>query len=365
MRIQWGRYAAIMLVIMFAVTFIGCQSTSVRSAKIYMQQDDPENAKDVLLEGAEVSPNDAELWYVLGKVHAELDEWTEMDAAFKKAQDITSSYDDDIENTRYENWRLKYNAAVAPFNDGDYEQTIEILLTALIIKPSDPETHKRLGLSYLQTDQFSLAEMHLLAAIAVEEEDEKDVSSRRNLLLLYWQQEDFEKVISTADDLLALDAFNGEMDEKTLGMKSDTIQKKALSLQQLDRTDEAIVTWDSAIDSSPSNPDFYYNKAILLHSMENYSAAAEAYLKSIELNPDDNEARLNAARALLGMEQYPTILEVLEPWLFPEGVVSEEIIVHDNTDAYMLLRAAYLNLGMEDKADILARILANILEQGN
>jgi len=362
MRIHWGRAATILLIIMFAATLIGCQSTSVRSAKIYMQQDDPENAKEVLLEGAEVSPNDPELWYVLGKVHAELDEWVEMDAAFGKTQEITSKYDADITNTRYENWRLKYNAAVAPFNDGDYDRTIEILLTALVIKPGDAETHKRLGLSYLQTEQFGLAEEHLQAAIAVE--DEKDVSSRRNLLLLYWQQEDFDKVIAAANDLLALDTFKAEMDEKTATMKNDAIEKKAWSLEQLDRIDEAIVTWDDAIESDPDNPDLFFNKALVLHGMEDYSTAAVAYLKAIELNPSDNVARQNAARALLAGEQYQTMIDVLEPWLFPDGVISEDVIVHDSTDPYMLLRAAYLNLNMEDKADILARILAEILERG-
>jgi Flp pilus assembly protein TadD len=364
MRNLLSRAAAILLIIIFAVALIGCQSTSVRSAKIYMQQDDPANAKEVLLEGAKVSPNDPELWYVLGKVHAELDEWNEMDEAFKKAHELSSQYDDDIKNTRYENWRMKYNAAVAPFNDADYDKCIDILQTALIIKPHDPESHKRLGLCYLQTEQFDLAEEHLLAAVAVEGE-EKDISSRRNLLLLYWQKEDFENVIVTADDLLGMGVFTGEMDEKTTGMKSDTIQKKALALQQLNRTVEAVSTWNVAIESNPNNADFYFNKAILLHSTEDYEGAAAAYLKSIELNPSDIEARKNAARALLGGEQYQSIIDVLEPWLFPDAVIQDDIIIDDQTDSYMLLRAAYLNLGRDNDADTLARILKALMERGN
>ncbi|HEX03588.1 MAG TPA: tetratricopeptide repeat protein, partial [Bacteroidetes bacterium] len=214
MRIQWGRFAiSVTFIVLLAVTMVGCQSTSVRSAKIYMQQDDPENAKEVLLEGAKYSPEDPELWYILGKVYAELDEWAEMDAAFNKANELTSKYSDDIKVTRYENWRMKFNAAVTPFNDGDYEAVIEILQTALVIKPNDMETHKRLGTSYLQIGQFGLAEEHLLAAIAAEE-DAQDLSTRRNLLLLYWQQEDYDKVIKIADEMLAMDAYNGELDEE-------------------------------------------------------------------------------------------------------------------------------------------------------
>ncbi|MCB2210847.1 tetratricopeptide repeat protein [bacterium] len=364
MRILTGRSAAITLFVLLVFVFAGCQSTHVRSAKIYMQQGDPENAKEVLLEGAEATPNDPELWYVLGKVYAELEEWDQMDSAFKKAEELSSTFDGDIENTRYENWRLKYNAAVAPFNEGNYEGAIEILQTALVIKPGDQETHKRLGLCYLQTDNFDLAEKHLKAAIEGEGE-ERDISSRRNLLLLYWQKEQFADVIDISDELLAMPEMQGDLDEARAEMRSDTIQKKALALQQLDRVDEAIATWEDAIESDPANPDFYFNKAILLHSLERFDDAGTAYLKAIELNPSDNDARLNAARAMLGAEKYQTIIDILMPWLFPDGTVTPDVVVVNSMDPYMLLRAAEINLGFEKEADALAKILVELQQQEN
>ena len=352
-----GRLATVVGLLLVVMLVAGCQSTYVRSAKIYMQQNDPNNAKKVLLEGAAVSPSDAELWYILGKVNAELEEWDEMNEAFGKAQELTDAYDEDIKNTRYEAWRREFNAAVTPFNEKNYERALEKFQIALKIQPGDKETFKRIGLCYLQMDDYENAEVNLRKAIH-EPPTDKDVSTLYNILMIYRTEQRNEEIVTLVDQIMAVAGETMEPERKV-----DVVQAKALALQQLDKKDEAIEVWDMAIATNPDNPDFHYNKAILLHSMERFSDAAVEYLKAIELNPDDAEARLNAARSLLASQDWENLVKVLEPWLFPNGVEVYDPEIRE-MDPWLILRAAYDNLKQTDKSDVVAKILVT-LSAGN
>ncbi|MCB2198045.1 tetratricopeptide repeat protein [bacterium] len=353
MSMHRGRIATFIGLILMVALVTGCQSTYVRSAKIYMQQNDPDNAKKVLQEGAEVNPADAELWYILGKVNAELEMWDDMNVAFAKAQELTDAYNDDIKNTRYEAWRREFNAAVTPFNEHNYERALERFQTALKIQPNDKETLKRIGLCYLQMEDYENAESYLQDAVH-DPATGNDVSTLYNILMIYRTEERNEDVINMVDQIMVVGG-----DSLEAARKLDVIQAKALALQQLDRNDDAIGVWDMAIETDPDNPDFHYNKAILLHSAEHFEAAAREYLIAIDLNPEDSEARLNAARSLLASQDWATLVKVLEPWLFPNGVEVYDPELKD-MNSWLILRAAYDNLEQTDKSEVVNQILINI-----
>ncbi len=71
---------------------VGCVSQYVRSAKIYMVDKDWNNAKEQLEEGAKVTPEDAQLFHLLGKVNVELKDWDGMNVAFKRCQELSSDF---------------------------------------------------------------------------------------------------------------------------------------------------------------------------------------------------------------------------------------------------------------------------------
>ena len=349
-----SRIIAVAIIFGLFIVLVGCQSTYVRSAKIYLQQNDAENAKKVLNEGAAVTPEDPELWYMLGKVNVDLRAWSEMNVAFEKAQSLTDVHDKDIEATRFEAWRVVFNSAVKHFNGGKYEETIEKLQVALKIKQNDFETLKRIGLSYLQLEKLDSAEEYLNQSI-VQDTEGKDVSLRINLQLLYWRQERWDDVIRLADEILAMP--DTLVDDS---MRMDVIQKKALAFQKKDDRESAIAAWDEAITTMPDNADLYYNKAILLHGMEKFEEASKSYLKALEINPDDDEARMNVARALLAQQQWETLVEVLEPMLFPGGNIKEYDPEIREEDPWLILRAAYENIGQKSKSAVINKILKKI-----
>jgi tetratricopeptide (TPR) repeat protein len=58
-----------------------------------------------------------------------------------------------------------------------------------------------------------------------------------------------------------------------------------LALRQLGKYDESVQAYDKAIEISPKNADFWYDKGKSLSCQGNYEAAIKCYEEAIRLNP--------------------------------------------------------------------------------
>ncbi len=349
-----GRILSVFVMLAMVAMLTGCQSSYVRSAKIYMQQDDPENAKEVLQEGAEATPEDPAVWYFLGKVHAELKEWEQMNEAFAKAKNLTDQYDKDIKATRYEAWRQVFNAAVKPFNEGDFAKALEMFQTAQIIRPDEYETLKRIGLCQLQLEEFEAAEQTFITALEVDTTG-TDVATRLNLLNIYFADEEWRKVLEMADEII-------EIDDSRMG---DVVDRMAIAYQQMEQFDEAIVMWDKVIELNPEVADFYFNKGRLLYvtsanlpvdeeekASEMMRQSADAFAQAVELNPEDEESRKFLVNTLFRLQDWQRLVDVLEPYLFPDGEVKMLDNPNPEVGYWQRLAIAYANLEMAEEANI-------------
>ncbi|MDP8205905.1 MAG: tetratricopeptide repeat protein [Candidatus Electryonea clarkiae] len=336
---------------------VGCVSQYVRSAKIYVQQGDNKNAKEELLKGKDVTPNDPQLFHLLGRVHAELEEWEEMNVAFNHVMELTDSFNDDIEATRKESWRMVFNKGVKPFNKEDYSKALVSFKNALIIIPGKYETLKQLGLCYLQLENTEKAEEYLKAAIETEsdmttknaDDPKYDLSSRINLLNIYMLGKRWDEVISIAQDIL----------EHEPG-RADVIDKIALAYQQTDQDEKAIKAWDDVIKVNPENPDYYYNKGNILYRMERLEEAAEAYKSTLKYKPDDEEAFALLTNALLRLEDWQGLVELLEPALFQGGAVEAPENPEKDVNIWRILNAAYVNIGENEKALVTSKVIITL-----
>ncbi len=336
----------VLLIAVCAVVFsIGCVSQYVRSAKIYLQQNDPQNAKEELLKGSKVTPDDPELWYLLGKVYVELEDWDGMNEAFGNTQNLTDKFDTDILATKKESWRISFNKGVKPFNKEKYDKALENFEIALKIIPGDMETLKRIGQCYLQKEDEAKAEKYLKLALEKDAE-KKDVGTRVNLLNMYWSQERWDDVIDYSYQILEIDST-----------RTDVIDKIALSYQQKNMDEEAIAAWAKVIAANPDNPDFHFNKSMLYIRMEKLEEAVEGFYKVLELNPEDEEAMKYLMSSLLNLQRWEDLVALLEPVLFPDGTVEVLESPKDDVDSWKVLNAAYMNVGQKENALTTVKII--------
>lgn len=356
MNRTWSRLAITVISLTMVVLLIGCSSSSfyVRSAKLHINNKNYEEAKKVLAEGAMTPPNDVDpnLWLTKALVHFQLNEWEDMLTAADKVLELDPTKEKEVSDLKAKAWQRIASDAVKSFQEEKFEDAAAKFELALKMKPNDPETLTNIGLSYFQAGNLEKASENFQLSIEYDETPQV-VATKQQLLEAYRQMERWEDVVNLATDIITT------ADSLDTNRKIIIIQNKAMALQALKRTDEAIAEWDALLKEDPTNADFAFNKALLLDILERYDEAAKAYLQSIELNPEDNEARQRAANALLGSQQWETIVKVLEPWLFPDGVKEYDPEFTD-LHTWMTLKAAYANADQPDKAKVVDKILKKI-----
>ncbi len=60
---------------------------------------------------------------------------------------------------------------------------------------------------------------------------------------------------------------------------------KGVAIGKLNKSDEALIAYDKAIEINPQNSDAWYNKAVILNKLSKSAEAINAYEKAIEINP--------------------------------------------------------------------------------
>ena len=60
---------------------------------------------------------------------------------------------------------------------------------------------------------------------------------------------------------------------------------KGVAIGKLNKSDEAIIAYDKAIEINPQNSDAWYDKAVTLDKLSKSDEAIKAYDKAIEINP--------------------------------------------------------------------------------
>jgi tetratricopeptide (TPR) repeat protein len=79
---------------------------------------------------------------------------------------------------------------------------------------------------------------------------------------------------------------------------------KGYALHNLQRYDEAIASYDKAIEINPNDADAWHNKGTALDELGKYNEAIACYDKAIEINPDSLDIKANLAEALLISKDY-------------------------------------------------------------
>ncbi|WP_196515781.1 tetratricopeptide repeat protein [Nostoc sp. WHI] len=79
---------------------------------------------------------------------------------------------------------------------------------------------------------------------------------------------------------------------------------RAIVLESLKRYEEAVASYDKAIEFKPDNNSAWYNRGNALVYLERYEEAVASYDKAIEFKPDNNSAWYNRGIVLVYLERY-------------------------------------------------------------
>lgn len=111
--------------------------------------------------------------------------------------------------------------------------------------------------------------------------------------------ENLEKIKDVMDHLEALESANPNI---RLSAKDYARQGTALYYEH--RYDDAVASYDKAIEIKPDYCEVWNNRGIALNELQRYTEAIVSYDKALEINPDFYEAWSNLGNAVARLQRY-------------------------------------------------------------
>lgn len=278
--------AGLTVLMAFALTVQwGCQTKEVTSAKVYISQNDWDNAIAQLEAAVATTPENAEAQYLLGRGYGVKGRFEEMNRAFEASLAADPKFENQIKFEREKYWIDAFNKGVQAFNQKDLPAAISAFEQARQIDPERVETYRNLAVGYLGTKQYDKAVETYQKALDIEPED---VETLVNFGIAYYNHGDFENAVKMFNRALELDPSN-----------ANAISMIGLAYDQTGNTEKAMAAYESALQNSPDNMDIVFNYARLFYNKEQYDKAIEQFERILEKNPDDFDALLSAGDSYL------------------------------------------------------------------
>jgi|GEM_PF-101715 len=350
-----------------ALFFMACQSQELTSAKLYLQQQNWDEAEQQLKLAEQNEPDNPEIPYLLGsQIYARQGQYEQMNQAFDRSLAISNKFANDIEDIRTRYWSQEFNTAVKMFNQaisqqGDQQkqtlqQSVDHFKTALTIAPDRPETYSPLATAYTLLGDVDQAEQTFQNAL---DKDPENFSVLFNYGKLMADQGNIDRAIELLSKAHSVDPE-----------KSNAVQLlSSLYIKQKDYN-KAIDMLDEAIDQDSENANLYFNKAILhiqiakqyeeqeqpdsAKAKQEFSKAISAMESAIEINPDDVDAQMRVGELYQELERWDAAKTAFEK------VLSEQ---PDNADAMRKLAITVYRMGDTQKAQELLEKAKQLQQQ--
>lgn len=273
------------LIVASAWLLAGCQPKEVTSAKVYIQQNDWDNAIGQLEAAVQSYPTNAEAHYLLGVGYGMKGRYAEMNKEFNASLEVSPQYKIEIQNNKEKYWAESYNKGVKQFNQEDLSGAIESFNTAVSILPDRANPYRNIAVAYLRLDSADAAIRFFTKTLEL---DPKDVETMNNLGSTYYQQKDYNKAAEAFQKVLDSDPTNAQ-----------AISNIALAYDQLGESEKAMQAYENALNLKPGDPDLLFNYARLHLYNKDYPKAIELFNQVLEKNPEDFETLVSIGEAFL------------------------------------------------------------------
>ncbi|MCZ7603647.1 MAG: tetratricopeptide repeat protein [Melioribacteraceae bacterium] len=366
-----------LLAMIFGITAFQCASTEITSARLYMQQDNNEKAKEALMREIQANPKSDEGYYLLGYLYGEEGDYAKMTEYFGKSIEISNKFAKEIQDSRNYHWADNFNKGVAFFNRAAqtnnedstqmfFDKSIERFENAILVQPDSTDTYKNLTFAYINAGRIDEAVEPLKNLIA----KEGSAESYTMLGEIYITQgQNLKSAFQTSGDAADSIKANQKFEEavSVLEKGHDKYPNNGEILLFLsnayinaNKLDIAMNAFKEGVAQDPNNKYYRYNYGVLLLEANDFDGAEDHFLKAIELDPDYSNAIYNLAATYVKWgtqlrdkaeadgveddsfkEKFNLALPHLEKYLE---------LNPDDAQIWELLGRVYANLGMTEKS---------------
>lgn len=303
---------------------------NVGGAKLYIQQNDLEQALRVLLkEVQEEDPKNEEAWYLLGYVYARQKKYDKMFEAFDKAVELKSEYkkkgvkvskdsgtqfhaEHGVDAILKVVWATAFNTGVKSFNEAvnatddslrmkSFDEAIKNFKTAATIQPDSTLAYRNWAAALLNAQRLQEAEEPLEKALKAAPDDAEIATM---LAQVYTSNGKEEQALAILEDFWSRDIRTEEI--------ADNLSRAYL---RAGKVEEAKGVYKEAIEANPGNFQFLYNYGTILLEAKDYDGAIEYLTKAYEIDPESPDLNYNIGASYLN-----------------RGVAKREILPENSSD---------------------------------
>ncbi len=374
---------------------MGCGNSTIRSAEIYLQQNDPANARRVINENLPLlsGSTKAEAYYMLVKMtdneivalntqakkaqsakekdqkliaellEKRIDKFTQLNSEINFCIQSSNTYAGVLDTLREAHWIEYFNSGVSPFKAKKWNDAINAFKLAWSvdsIKSSHKDPARLIGEVLLQQNANSeeaLSWFH--RAIAAEDKDKMDFLSRAGIANYFYSNEKWTDALNGYNTVLAIPAPanpRSEADsarlESYINIRNQSIANKAICLDRLDRKKEAAECYEQALKVDSQNSVLWFNLGQRYFSANEYEKAESALMNVLKIETADTDLIVDT-KYVLALTKFQK-----KDFVEAEKLLQAYLVVKsDNKSAWVTLTGAIANqfLVLDEKKDAAKR----------
>ena len=317
------------LVVFVAAIGLGCQSSTLTAAKLYIKQDQPQKAKEQLARVLQAEPENSEAHLLMGKLLGDEGHYGEMVGHLAYAE-RNPKFQSEVEQTRRRFWAQEYNAGVVHVQGEtpNYAMARDSFHNATLIDESALDAWRNLAYVYYQIDSTDAA---IATYQKIASADPQDESTFFSLGSLYLETGQLDAAIGALSQVVKIspDNLNG-------------LTNLAIAQAQAENYEGAEANYRKLIELNPDDFRPHFNLGNLYWQQEKYTAAKRAYEQVLQLEPGDGDALYNLAMVHLATEDMDGALPILEQ-------LSEQM--PDNALVWMHLGTVYAHKELIEESE--------------
>jgi tetratricopeptide (TPR) repeat protein len=185
------------------------------------------------------------------------------------------------------NYFASYNYAKSLVDSGEYIEGIFYSENAIKIDPKNKEAWINYGVNLKKLKFYSKSIECYEKALTIDPDYLEALVNKSDILII---EKKFNEALIVLDRALLID-----FSKKDIELVATTWINRGVAFLGLGKSEDALVSFNKAIDINSNDPEAWFNKGVTLQNLKRYDEAEHHYDQAIKLKPDYTEAYFNKA----------------------------------------------------------------------
>ena len=298
----------LIIVISLNLTGFQCSSSELTTAKLAINQNNLPKADTSLTKEVEKNPQNAEAWYLLGRVKLLLGDYQKMEESFDKSLGVSREFEPKIIDDKKYAWQQTLNQGVGYYNKSVSaspdsaiayrKQAVEAYKLSILINPDSAITYQNLAVAYHTLGNYDDEIANYKKGL----ERKKDPVFQTAIINAYIQKAEEAKKSGNAQT--ASESFAAAIAALTEARAADPSNPDLLGTLinlyiEAGKAQDAMPLMKEAVEKDPKNKVYQNDLALLLLQSDRIPEAIEHFNAAIATDSSYDQALQNGAVAYM------------------------------------------------------------------